>query len=203
MRILFVMRHPAAVRALGSVLRLLDARGHQVHLAFRRIKTGDSNRELQRLADECRGITFGWLPTRGGKGVAPTTIGWALLGEQLRHDSDYLRYLDPIYGDAVELRARAEVKARPTIRALARVARIGGTGGVHLLGRTLDGRLRASSWLRPRIEQFVAEQRPDVLLVTHLAEFGSGQTTTSGSPGGSGSTPGIRSSAGTTSRTRG
>jgi hypothetical protein len=175
MRILFVMRHPAAVRALGSVLRLLDARGHQVHLAFRRIKTGDSNRELQRLADECPGISFGWLPSRGGKGVSATTVGWALLGEQLRHDSDYLRYLDPIYSEAVELRARAEAKVRPTVRGLARVARIGGTGAVHLLGRTLDG-LEDCIPPHPRIEQFVAEQRPDVLLVTHLAEFGSGQS---------------------------
>src|SRR5438093_9350836 len=91
MKILFVMRHPAAVRLLGSVLRLLDERGHSVHLGFRRIKTGDSHRELQRLADECPGITFGPLPGRGSPGWDAEGAGWAALAEQLRLDADYLR----------------------------------------------------------------------------------------------------------------
>src|SRR5437899_7185199 len=108
MKILFVMRHPAAVRLLGSVLRLLDSRGHRVHLAFRRIKTGDSHRELQRLAQECPGITFGPLPARGSPAWDERATGWTALAEHLRLDADYLRYLEPRYASAPELRARAE-----------------------------------------------------------------------------------------------
>jgi hypothetical protein len=172
MKILFVMRHPAAVRSLGSVLRLLDERGHHVHLAFRRIKTAESHRELQRLADECPRITFGGIPRRGGRTVPTLTAGWTLLAEQLRHDVDFLRYLDPIYADAVELRARAEAKARPWLRGL---ARFGGRPGVRTLRRSL-GLLEGCIPPPPQVRRFVAEQDPAVLLVTHLAEFGSGQT---------------------------
>jgi hypothetical protein len=175
MKILFVMRHPAAVRSLGSVLRLLDERGHEVHLAFRRIKTSDSHRELQRLADESQGLTFGGVPSRGGRNVPTLAAGWSLLAEQLRHDVDFLRYLDPIYADSFGLRERAEVKARPSVRALAGVAKLGGVRGVHLLRRALDA-LESCIPPPPRVEQFVADRRPDVVLVTHLAEFGSEQT---------------------------
>jgi hypothetical protein len=63
-KILFVMRHPAAVRSLGSALRLLDERGHDVHLAFGGFKP-EAHKVLQRLADECRGLTFGLGPGPG------------------------------------------------------------------------------------------------------------------------------------------
>jgi hypothetical protein len=175
MKILFVMRHPAAVRLLGSVLLLLDERGHRVHLGFRRIKTGDSHRELQRLAEECPGITFGALPGRGSPGWEPGGMGWARLAEQLRLDADYLRYLEPRYASATELRARAEVKARPWVRRLGRAASLLGPLGPRTVRRLLD--LAEHCLLPPsHVERFVADQAPDVVLVTHLAEFGSGQT---------------------------
>jgi hypothetical protein len=176
MRIVFVMRHPAAVRAYSAMLHLLSSRGHEVHLAFRRIKTGESHRELQRLADEWPGVTFGGLPPRGGRGVSAVTLGWSLIAEQFRHDVDYLRYLAPVYADAVALRARARVKARPSVRALARVASaVGGERGVSLLRRAIDG-LESCIPPHPGVEKFVTARRPDVLLVSHLAEFGSAQT---------------------------
>jgi hypothetical protein len=175
MKILFVMRHPAAVRLLGSVLRLLDDRGHEVHLAFRRIKTGESHRELQRLAEECAGLTFGRLPTRGSPGWDERAAPWIALAEQLRHDADFLRYLEPRYASAPELRARAEVKARPSVRLAGRAARVAGPAGVRALRRSLELAERCLP-PPPHVERFVADLAPDVLLVTHLAEFGSGQT---------------------------
>jgi hypothetical protein len=173
MKILFVMRHPAAVRLLGSVLREFDSRGHQVHLAFRRIKTGDSHRVLRELADECPGITFGRLPTRGAPGWDSDYFGWTALAEQLRHDSDFLRYLEPLYASAPELRARAEVKAGPVVRRLGRAVRI--PAAVRALRRSVE-LVEDCVLPPPHVERFVADQAPDAVLVTHLAEFGSGQT---------------------------
>jgi hypothetical protein len=165
------MRHPAAVRAYSSMLRLLSERGHEVHLAFRRIKTSESHRELQRLTDECPGLTFGGVPPVG-RGVSARTLGFALLAEQLRHDTDYLRYLAPVYSDAASLRKRAAARAGRGVRGLARV---GGGRGVPLLRGVVDA-AEASIEPHPNVVEYLAERRPDVVLVSHLAEFGSGQT---------------------------
>ena len=100
MKFLFVMRHPAAVRSLTSVLRLLDGRGHHVHLAFGGVKP-EAHKVLQRLADEMQHLTFGSLPARGAPGWTKDSVGWTAL------DSDYLRYLEPSYEEAPALRARA------------------------------------------------------------------------------------------------
>src|SRR5258707_14757476 len=83
-KILFVMRHPAAVRSLGPVLRLLDERGHQVQLAFGGggIKP-EAHRVLQRLADEGHGLTFGSLPGPRSAGSAHDMIGWRRLANPL------------------------------------------------------------------------------------------------------------------------
>jgi hypothetical protein len=72
-KFLFVMRHPAAVRSLTSVLRLLDERGHHVHLAFGGMKA-EAHKVLQRLADELQHLTFGSLPARGSPGWSRDAI---------------------------------------------------------------------------------------------------------------------------------
>ena len=125
MKILFVMRHPAAVRSLDSVLRTLDADGHDVHLAFGGIKP-EAHKVLQRLADECEHLTFGDLPGRGSPGWAKDAVGWNVLARRLRADTDYLRYLEPSYTDAPALRLRAKNHAHPLTRKAAKVARTAG-----------------------------------------------------------------------------
>ena len=137
MKILFVMRHPAAVRSLGSVLRTLDARGHQVHLAFGGLKP-EAHKVVQRLADECRALTFGGLPGRRSPGWDRGTIGWSTLARRLRVDSDYLRYVEPSYADAPALRARAAGNAHPVMRRAAGVAQLGGPPTVRMLRRTVE-----------------------------------------------------------------
>jgi hypothetical protein len=166
-KILFVMRHPAAVRSLGSVLRLLDERGHRVHLAFGGIKP-EAHRVVQRLADECKGLTFGSLPARGSPGWTRDAIGWNELAKRLRVDSDYLRYLEPTYAEAPALRARAEGNAHPVVRRVARVARLGGPVAVHALRGTLELFERCLE-PPPHVERYLADFEPDVVLVTHLA----------------------------------
>ena len=167
MKVLFILKHPGAVRSLDSVLRMLDERGHQVHLALAGIKP-DAHRVLQHIADDCQGLTFGRLPARGSPGWTRDWIGWNQLAKVLRAGSDYLRYLEPTYADAPALRARAEVRAHPWIRRATRVAGLGGPVGRRALHRTID---EVEHCLRPppHVERFLSDFDPDVMLVTNLA----------------------------------
>jgi hypothetical protein len=173
-KVLFVMTHPAYVRSYGRTIRLLAERGHQVHLVFRRIKTGESLEAVRRIADECPGVTYGALPGRSSPGFDRNRKGWDALAERLRFSIDYLRYLEPAYAGASGLRARAERRAQPSVRSAANLLRPLGTGGVRLLRRALEGTERSID-PPPHIERFVADHDPDVVLVSHLADLGSSQ----------------------------
>ena len=166
MKILFVLEH-SGVGPLVPALRLLHERGHTIHLASRRVKTGQSHQELQTLADECPRITYGQLPSGGG-------TGWTKLTRQLRLGLDYLRYLEPRYRDANKLRARAEQQAPMWVRRLGRFATLASPAGAIALRRSLQ--LVERSLVPPRrVERFLAEQGPDLVLVTPLVDLGSRQ----------------------------
>jgi hypothetical protein len=163
LKILFVMEHPG-VGSLLPALRLLDERGHRLHLAYDSLKSVESHRELQELARECPGITFGELPPA-------VQSGWAALAAWLRTSIDYLRYLEPRYRDATKLRARAGRKAPKAMRLVGRFARFTGRPGVAGLGRTLQAVERC---LVPpqEVVHFLEEQQPDILLPAHLLPIG-------------------------------
>jgi hypothetical protein len=166
-KFLFVMRHPAAVRSLTSVLRLLDERGHRVHLAFGGVKP-EAHKVLQGLADDLQHLTFGSLPARGSPGWSRDAIGWNVVARRLRVDSDYLRYLEPSYEQAPALRARAEENAGPVVRRLGRVAHRAGPWAVHGLKRTLEHAERSLE-PPPHVVRFLEDFDPNVVVVTHLA----------------------------------
>jgi hypothetical protein len=166
MKILFVLEH-SGVGPLVPALRLLHERGHAIHLASRRVKTGHSHQELQALADECPRITYGQLPSASGS-------GWTRLTRQLRFGVDYLRYLEPRYRDATKLRARAEKQAPMSVRRLGRLAALAGPAGPVALRRSLQ--LVERSLVPPRrVERFLVEQDPDLVLITPLVDLGSRQ----------------------------
>jgi hypothetical protein len=166
-RILFVMRHPAALRSLSSVLRLLDERGNHVHLVFDRVKP-EAHKVLQQFADQCRALTFGSVPGPSSPGWTRAAIGWDVLARRLRVDSDYLRYLEPVYAEAPALRARAEQNAHPLVRRAARVTGTVGPRAVRLLRGTIELVERCLE-PPPHIVRFLADFEPDVVVVTHLA----------------------------------
>jgi hypothetical protein len=167
MKVLFVMKEPGEVRMLGSVLRLLDQRGHRVHLAFQGIKTSESHAALRKLADECPGITFGESPS-------PGKSQWTYLARSLRFGIDYLRYLEPLYAEAPKLRANAEKQAPLAVRRLGRVASLAGPHGVSSLRHVLQ-RLERCIEPSSQVERFVESYEPDVFLVTPLVGVGSSQ----------------------------
>jgi hypothetical protein len=149
MKILFVLEHPG-VGPLVPALRLLHERGHEIHLAARRVKSGHSHNELQALADECERITYTKLPSGGGSKLA----------REVRLALDYRRYLEPRYRDSPKLRARAEKAAPP------RLARVPGS-----LLRAVERSLPPPE----AVLGYVRKEQPDVVLVTPLIDLGSRQ----------------------------
>jgi hypothetical protein len=163
LKILVIMEHPG-VGSLVPALELLHSRGHSLHLAYETPKSVEGLHELEALAERCPGIVLTRLP-------AVEESGRRVLGTRLRRSIDYLRYLEPLYRDATQLRTRAERKAPPAMRRLGRLAAHGGPRAVGALSRTLQALERC---LMPpaEIERFLVEQAPDVLVPTHLLPVG-------------------------------
>jgi hypothetical protein len=163
LKILFVMEHPG-VGSLMPALRLLYERGHRLTLGYEALKSVESHRELQDLADDCPGIEFLQLPAMGNSGSVA-------LASWLRRSIDYLRYLEPRYPAETRLRTRAARKAPRAMRNVARAVRLLGPPGVIGLKRVLQ--LLEVCLAPPRhIQEFLAEQSPDVLLLAHLLPIG-------------------------------
>jgi len=168
MKVLFFMRSTVYVRNFESTLRLLAERGHRVHVAAEVHRQLDPTDLIGRLCREYEKITHGPVPT-------PQSQKWPRLGVALRGALDYLRYLRPEYRDAPKLRRRAEVKAPSFVRSALRRPVVNTSLGRSLLGRIIHWCDRAV----PRdaaIDAFIAEQAPDLVLVTPLVEPGSPQS---------------------------
>jgi hypothetical protein len=168
MTVLFFMRSTVYVRNFESTLRRLAERGHQVHVVADTHEFLDPSDLIGRLCRQYPGITHSGPPR-------PQAPYWTRLGVEFRKAIDYVRYLEPEYGDAPKLRMRAELTA-PVFMAFT-VSR--------QLARTRVGRAIVRRGLRaanraiptdPAISAFIADQKPDVVLVTPLVEPGSPQS---------------------------
>ena len=167
MKILFLMRHPGAVRNFDAALRLLAERGHHIRLAFENPDKEGTLAAVERLCEAYPNVTRGAVPQRGDD-------GWLSLGRKLRQAIDYLRYLEPLYQHASGLRARAELRAPKIVRSLAGWPIVRSPAGRRALGRVLR-LLERSVPSRPQIEAYLQTHQPDILLVTPLVELGSPQ----------------------------
>jgi hypothetical protein len=107
MKVLFAALHLAYYRNFESVIRELAAQGHEVHL------TGDEpesmgGRELaERLAAECPSVTWDQLPSLEEE-------PWFDATRRMRVALDYVRALEPRYGE--KLRVRAEERTPRLVR---------------------------------------------------------------------------------------
>jgi hypothetical protein len=168
MKVLFFMRSTVYVRNFESTLRLLAERGHHVHVAADVHRQLDPTDLIGRLCREYESMTHGPVPT-------PQSQQWPTLGVALRGALDYLRYLRPEYRDAPKLRRRAELKAPSLVMSALRRPLVNTSIGRSLLGSIIHCCDRAV----PRdaaIDAFIAEQAPDLVLVTPLVEPGSPQS---------------------------
>jgi hypothetical protein len=167
MRVLFLARHFGYLRNYESVVLGLAAAGHQVHLAADREEMLGGREMVERWTREQPAVTMGWTPDREGD-------NWFWLATRLRLAQDFLRYQDPRYDNAPQLRLRAEERM-PTL-VLAGLSLLGCrtapvravmTGTLNLLERAIPR--------NPGLDAFLADQKPDVVLVTPLVELGAPQ----------------------------
>jgi hypothetical protein len=159
-KILFIARHFTYFRNYESVIASLAERGHRIHLAAEKDEYLGGGAMVERLVDRHPdAISHGWIPNRGDR--------WATLATKLRMTLDYLRYLEPAYQATPRLRARAAERVPRAGLWLVRAL-----GGQTTLGRRLlRGALTACERAIPRdaqIDRYLAEQAPDVLLLTPL-----------------------------------
>jgi hypothetical protein len=163
------MRHSGFVRNFESTLRMLCERGHRVHVAFLnddRHWLVDTTNIAQQLCSEYPRFSRGTAPVRDD--------AFGVLGRELRGALDYLRYLTPLYRDAPRLRARAAKDVSTTILRMTQRGPFGTRPGRAVLAgwyRLLEESISVSG----EIDAFVADQQPDLLLISPLVEPGSPQ----------------------------
>jgi hypothetical protein len=160
--VLFIARHFTYFRNFESVIAALAERGHQLHLAADREEALGGRELVDRLAARYPSqVTVGFTPI----------LQWGRyrrLSSALRTGLDYLRYSDPRYEAAPRIRERAYERTPLLVLALAKLPFRG------LLTRVLMLLERAV----PRqagVDDFIAERKADVLLITPLIELGSPQ----------------------------
>jgi hypothetical protein len=168
MRLLFSVNNFGFLRNFEPALRLLAARGHDLHLLAERRDTVGGMRTIENLERACPGrITWSYAPSR-------KQDVWQPLAQYVRLCLDYWRYLDTRYDRALSLRARAARQAPPFASALPAVPLLGSRVAMRLWTRAFHAIERA---LPPGevVEGLLREQRPDLVLLTPLLYFGSQQ----------------------------
>ena len=164
MRILFLVHVLGRTRHFKNVISGLVDRGHTIILAP--ASTAEQERPRRGLYDHER-VELAACPTR-------RQDRWAPVMEPIRRSRDHLRFFDPRYSHAVKLAERASESAPQTWKdALARHPWM--TRHWKTVQRAL-GLAEAVVPCDPEIQKFVEAQKPDMVLVTPLVEFGSYQT---------------------------
>lgn len=170
------MLHPELMRFYESTIRLLAKRGDSIHIGFNIpvpqklvIKLAEKLTKenlviAEKLSRENSRITFSFVPNRSDF--------WRFLSKAIRMMMDYLRYLHPRYNSSPKLKKRIESYfphiVQTTLKFVVRLI------GIQPLLKCLNVMEKAIPCDR-QINKFILNQRPDILLVTPLVYFGSGQ----------------------------
>ena len=164
MRILFFVHVLGRTRHFKNVVTGLVDRGHTVILAA--ASAGEADKPKKGLYDH-PSIEVVTCPTRGHD-------RWGTVIEPIRRARDHLRFFDPRYAHAGKLAERASANVPQTWKdALSRHP------WMTRHWKTVQRALAVAEAVipcDPDFQRFVEEQRPDVVLVTPLVEFGSYQT---------------------------
>jgi hypothetical protein len=179
LRVLFFAGGPRYyLRQYSSLVTELARRGHDVRLAFQ-----PSKGDLPAPAEHLPGVTYGFAPERG------VSDGWRSVAWLVRGLADLARYAHPRYAAAPELRGRMEAKIigrlvksdelEPLSRrfALRLARRLAGTTDAELSEQVIRraGRLERAIPTSRRIDRYIREQAPDVVLATPVVNRASTQ----------------------------
>ena len=159
MKVVFSALHFASFRNFESVVHALAERGHQVHLMADETERFGGQALVERLAAQYPNVTWGFTPS-------PAEEPWFPFAQKVRLALDYVRYLDPRYADAPKLRLRNIERAPRIVRWLT-----SGVGSLFVGHRPIARTLKWLERMMPQsqaIEQYLAEQRPDVVLLASL-----------------------------------
>jgi hypothetical protein len=166
-KILFCVTHLGLLRHYAPVLRQLADRGHSVHLSCNEYDRGlGDSLDFERMTSGLTDITFGLAPAR-------ETSRWATFSSWLQLLMDYVRYLDPRFANATALRARVERQVAAWSLTLVRLLQKIDPSSVAILRwlKTIDRAVPPSG----AVYRFLAEARPDLVLVSPYVYIGFGQ----------------------------
>lgn len=175
MRILFFLHNVSKSRHFDGVLEILAHRGHSIVLAAARQR----NRPLslpKRLALANRELIERGQPGRIEVTSCPThrVDEWETLAPALRQARDYLRFLDPRYAQAGKLEERSADNApKGWPEYVQRHPWVSRHRGLVASGLALAEDAMPSD---PLFDLFITYERPDLVLVTPLVDYGSYQT---------------------------
>jgi hypothetical protein len=167
LKILFIARHFSYLRLFESAIVGLADRGHQITLAADGEESMGGRQMVERIAAACPNVRVTEAPGRHAG-------AWAELAKRLRLGLDYLRFLEPRYAGTPHLRRRGRERAPGVVVRLAESAAgglCGGPQGIAKVLRSLERGLPPAA----ELEQFIAGERPDVLMITPLVGMGSPQ----------------------------
>jgi hypothetical protein len=167
MKILFVMSYPGYLRYYDSTVHLLIKKGHTVYLAFDRPEKQSEGLEALKEANE-KIIVLGQFPRRKDE--------WGAIARGIRAIGDYIRYLDPLYAQAIYLRNRRKkaLDHAPRFKFMTKIQTL-----PHFLVKfflktilVLEKTIPSS----PEVEEYLTNLSPDLILVTPLVSEASPQT---------------------------
>lgn len=166
-RVLLVLTHSGHLRLMDGLIAALIARGARVELAFSSPRHKPEFGPPRFDPPPPRGLTVHLDP------IPRPVGGWAAFARALRRTGDFLRYLDPAYRAAPHLRQRMAARLPAPMAWLSRMP---------ALPRPLLAPLRAAVGLMehlvptsPRVDGFLAEAAPDLVLVSPLVDPDSAQ----------------------------
>lgn len=169
MKILFVIRHTGYLRHYESVIEHLAQRGHDVHVGFNTLphKAHLGKEQIGKLCTQYANITTSEVSNRRDV--------WKVLLYYIRGMRDYLRYLHPRYRKATKLvqRACGHVGLLTTLffRLIPGMRTETGQRWMHGFLHWIETTAPSAR----QVDEMLRAQRPDVVVVTPLVDFGSKQ----------------------------
>jgi len=154
MRLLFSAPHFAYFRNFESVLEMLAAQGHHIHLAADEAETFGGQALVERLAASYGRVTYGRVPSAADE-------PWMPFAQKVRYALDYVRFCAPRYADVPKLRLRNVERTPRLVRWLMKGL---GASPIAAMLKWLERSMPRSTAMRSWLEACA----PDAVILTSL-----------------------------------